>query len=57
MTSNIPADFTKFDYVNLAPKGGMSRQIEFGTFDNFNLAVAGIKGSIAAGVDLLYESL
>jgi microcin C transport system substrate-binding protein len=28
-----------------------------GTFDNFNLAVAGVKGSLASAVGLIYESL
>ena len=47
-TSNIPADFKHFDYVNPnAPKGGVARMISIGTFDNFNIAVAGIKGSLA----------
>ena len=46
-----PADFKHFDYVNPdAPKGGTVRQIAVGTFDNFNLVVAGVKGSLAAGV-------
>jgi hypothetical protein len=27
------------------------------TFDNFNLVVAGIKGAIAVGVDLLFDTL
>src|SRR6478672_2144742 len=53
-----PADFKRFDYVNPdAPKGGVARQILIGTFDNFNLAVAGVKGSIASAVALTYESL
>jgi microcin C transport system substrate-binding protein len=53
-----PADFKRFDYVNPdAPKGGVARQIAIGTFDNFNLAVAGVKGSIAGAVGLIYESL
>jgi microcin C transport system substrate-binding protein len=53
-----PADFKRFDYVNPdAPKGGAARQILIGTFDNFNLAVAGVKGSIAAAVGLIHESL
>ena len=53
-----PADFKRFDYVNPdAPKGGVARQILIGTFDNFNLAVAGVKGSIASAVGLIYESL
>ena len=53
-----PAGFKHFDYVNPdAPKGGTVRQIAVGTFDNFNLVVAGVKGSLAAGVQLIYESL
>ncbi|MCG6203851.1 extracellular solute-binding protein [Rhodopseudomonas sp. HC1] len=53
-----PADFKRFDYVNPdAPKGGVARQISIGTFDNFNLAVAGVKGNIAPAVGYLYETL
>ena len=53
-----PAGFKRFDYVNPdAPKGGTVRQIQIGTFDNFNLVVAGVKGSLAAGVQLIYEAL
>jgi microcin C transport system substrate-binding protein len=53
-----PADFKRFDYVNPdAPKAGVARQIALGTFDNFNLVVAGVKGSMAVGVGLIYESL
>jgi microcin C transport system substrate-binding protein len=53
-----PQGFKHFDYVNpAAPKAGTARQIAFGTFDNFNLVVAGVKGSIAAGVDLIYDTL
>jgi microcin C transport system substrate-binding protein len=53
-----PADFKRFDYVNPdAPKGGLARQISIGTFDNFNIAVAGVKGNIAPAVGLLYETL
>ncbi|MBQ8105505.1 MULTISPECIES: extracellular solute-binding protein [unclassified Afipia] len=53
-----PADFKRFDYVNPdAPKGGLARQISIGTFDNFNLAVAGVKGTIAPAVGLIYETL
>jgi len=53
-----PADFKRFDYVNPdAPKGGTARQLEVGTFDNFNIVVAGLKGSIAEGVGLIYETL
>lgn len=43
-----PPDFKKFDYVNAdAPKGGAVRQISIGTFDSFNLVVAGVKGQVA----------
>ena len=53
-----PADFKRFDYVNPnAPKGGVARSISIGTFDNFNLAIAGVKGSIAPAVGLIYETL
>ncbi|WP_420131375.1 extracellular solute-binding protein [Rhodopseudomonas sp.] len=53
-----PADFKRFDYVNPdAPKGGVARQISLGTFDNFNLTVAGVKGNIAPAVGYLYETL
>jgi len=53
-----PEGFKRFDYVNPdAPKGGVVRQISIGTFDNFNLAVAGVKGSIAPAIALIYETL
>ncbi|WP_234683119.1 ABC transporter substrate-binding protein [Bradyrhizobium monzae] len=53
-----PADFKRFDYVNAdAPKGGVARLISLGTFDNFNIAVAGIKGSLAPAAALIYETL
>jgi microcin C transport system substrate-binding protein len=53
-----PADFQHFDYVNPnAPRGGVVRQISVGTFDNFNVAVSGVKGTIAPAVGLIYETL
>jgi microcin C transport system substrate-binding protein len=53
-----PADFKRFDYVNPdAPKGGVARMISIGTFDNFNVAVAGVKGSIAPAAGMIYETL
>ena len=53
-----PAGFKHFDYVNPdAPKGGVARMISIGTFDNFNIAVAGVKGSIAPAAALIYETL
>jgi len=52
------AGFKHFEYVNAdAPKGGTARLIALGTFDNFNTVVAGVKGSLAAGIDLVYETL
>ena len=58
-----PPGFKHFDYVNPnAPKGGTVRLGAFGTFDNFNVAVSGVKGSIAAGFAVIgdgfiYDSL
>jgi len=53
-----PADFPAFDYVNpKAPKGGAVRLIAIGAFDNFNIFVAGVKGNIAGGIDLIYDTL
>lgn len=53
-----PAGFPRFDYVNPdAPKGGLARQSTIGSFDNFNLVVAGVKGSLAAGIGLIYDTL
>jgi microcin C transport system substrate-binding protein len=52
------AGFQHFDYVNAdAPKGGAAAEAESGTFDNFNSVVSGVKGSLAAGIDLVYETL
>jgi microcin C transport system substrate-binding protein len=53
-----PAGFKQFEYVNpTAPKGGVARQIAIGTFDNFNLVVSGVKGTLAGGVGLIYDTL
>jgi microcin C transport system substrate-binding protein len=53
-----PQGFKHFDYVNPnAPKGGSVRLNAFGTFDNFNLAVAGLKGTAAAGIGLAFDTL
>ena len=53
-----PEGFKHFDYVNpQAPQGGTVRLSAFGTFDNFNTVVAGVKGSIAAGSELFIETL
>jgi microcin C transport system substrate-binding protein len=53
-----PEGFKHFDYVNpAAPQGGVVRQVAFGTFDNFNSVVAGVKGSLAMGTELFTETL
>jgi microcin C transport system substrate-binding protein len=53
-----PDGFKRFDYVNPdAPKGGVARMISIGTFDNFNIAVMGVKGSIAPAAITIYETL
>jgi len=53
-----PSGFAQFGYVNAAaPKGGAARQIALGTFDNFNMVVAGVKGTLAAGIDLVHDTL
>jgi len=53
-----PAGFKNFDYVNpTAPQGGLVRQVAFGTFDNFNSVVSGVKGNLAMGTELVIESL
>jgi microcin C transport system substrate-binding protein len=53
-----PADFKRYDYANPdAPKGGVVRMFEPGTFDNFNIVVQGVKGSLASGVGFIFETL
>jgi microcin C transport system substrate-binding protein len=53
-----PEGFKHFDYVNPnAPKGGAVRLTGFGTYDNFNIVVAGVKGSIASGITEIYDTL
>jgi microcin C transport system substrate-binding protein len=50
--------FKKFDYVNAAaPKGGEAAVIALGTFDNFNSAVVGVKGTLAFGIENIYDTL
>jgi len=50
--------FKHFDYVNAsAPKGGMVRLSASGTYDNLNLVVAGVKGNLGAGLQLVVETL
>ena len=52
------AGFKHFDYVNSkAPKGGAASQIALGTFDNFNMVTAGVKGTLVLGIDLVYDTL
>lgn len=51
-----PPDFKHFDYVNVnAPKGGLVRLSDTGTFDTLNLVPP--KGTIAAGMGLIYDTL
>jgi microcin C transport system substrate-binding protein len=53
-----PAGFRHFDYVNAdAPKGGSVRRAAVGTFDSFNVVIAGIKGNLGQGVELIYDTL
>ena len=53
-----PPGFKMFDYVNAdAPKTGTARQIATGTFDSFNMVVAGVKGVVALGITLVYDTL
>ncbi len=53
-----PEGFKRFDYVNPdAPKGGVARMISLGTFDNFNVAVSGVKGTLAPAAAMIYETL
>jgi microcin C transport system substrate-binding protein len=53
-----PPGFKQFDYVNpAAPKGGAVREIALGTYDSFNTVVAGVKGTTAAAIDLIYDTL
>jgi microcin C transport system substrate-binding protein len=53
-----PPGFVQFDYVNpQAPKAGSVRMTGIGTFDNFNMITSGVKGSLAAGIDQIYDTL
>jgi microcin C transport system substrate-binding protein len=53
-----PPGFGHFNYVNPnAPKYGTARRSVLGTCDNFNIVVAGLKGQLAAGMNLIYEKL
>ena len=53
-----PPGFRHFDYVNpQAPKGGAVRLVALGTFDNFNHAIAGLKGLFAAAAGTICDTL
>ena len=53
-----PPGFRHFDYVNpQAPKGGAVRLMALGTFDNFNQAIAGLKGLFAAAAGTICDTL
>ena len=55
---HYPSDFKRFEYVNPnAPKGGVVRLLSVGTFDNFNIAVDAVRGSIATGMELIHDTL
>ena len=51
-----PAGFTHFDYVNPeAPKGGLVRIADVGSFDSLNPVL--YRGEAATGLGLVYENL
>jgi len=54
-----PPGFKHFDYVNpQAPKGGVVRISEIGTFDNFNVAIGNVRGSLEMwGIGNIYDDL
>jgi microcin C transport system substrate-binding protein len=53
-----PPGFSHFDYVNpQAPKGGGVRLVALGTFDNFNQAIAGLKGLFAVAAGTICDTL
>jgi microcin C transport system substrate-binding protein len=53
-----PPGFKHFDYVNpQAPKGGAVRLVALGTFDNFNQAIAGVRGLLAAAAGTICDTL
>jgi microcin C transport system substrate-binding protein len=55
-TPKMPADYKHFDWVNPdAPKGGVLRLSENGSFDSLNGFT--INGSAAEGLGLLYDTL
>ncbi|ACA16114.1 extracellular solute-binding protein family 5 [Methylobacterium sp. 4-46] len=57
-TPKYPADFTHFAYADPeAPKGGLLRLGQQGSFDNLNLIVSGVKGDLEGEVPLIYDTL
>ena len=53
-----PPGFSYFDYVNpQAPKGRGIRLVALGTFDNFNQAIAGVRGLLAAAARTICDTL
>jgi microcin C transport system substrate-binding protein len=53
-----PDGFRHFDYVNIdAPKIGLVRRSAIGTYDSFNMVVAGVKGNLVEGIELIYDTL
>jgi len=51
-----PPDFPRFDYVNPdAPKGGVVRLSETGSFDSLNFVPP--RGEVAVGLGLIYDTL
>lgn len=53
-----PPGFPHFGYVDpAAAKGGTVRLTGLRTFDNFNIAVSSVKGTLGAGVNLIYDTL
>ena len=54
-----PPGFKHYDYVNAqAPKAGTVRLSAIGTFDNFNIAVGNVRGSLEAyGISNIYEEM
>ena len=55
-TPKYPPDFKHFDYVNVnAPKGGLVRLSDIGTFDSLNIVPE--KGTTPSGLGLIYDTL
>ena len=53
-----PIQFARFEYANArAPRAGKVRRAVVGTYDSFNPVVAGVKGDLVEGIDLIYDTL